>query len=78
MITVPCYQSRILMDRYNSEGYIFNFKMNLTWKNYLKGIRTMPEDDILAEFIAPFYIGVLMKDENDIMRFVAGTFVSTD
>lgn len=52
--------------------------MNLGWKNYLKGVRTVEEDEILAEFIAPFYFGILMKDENGVARFVNGSFISKD
>ncbi len=77
-MTIPCYEGSILVDRYNSEGYILNFKMNLTWKNYLRGVRSMPDEDIVAEYIGPFYVGVLMKDESDVMRFVAGTFVTPE
>ncbi len=38
----------------------------------------MPEEDIVAEYIGPFYVGMLMKDESDVMRFVAGTFVTPE
>lgn len=75
VVTLPCFESKQLIDSYEKDGFIMNSKMSLNWKNYLKGVRSIPEDKILSEFIAPFYFGILMKDENDLMRFVCGGHV---
>lgn len=78
MVTLPCFESKQLIDSYEKNGFIMNSKMSLNWKNYLKGVRSILEDKILSEFIAPFYFGILMKDENDLMRFVCGGHVGKD
>lgn len=41
VVTLPCFESKQVIDNYEKDGLIMNLKMGLNWKNYLKGVRSI-------------------------------------
>ena len=63
-VTVPLIEkeAEVKVD----DGNLASLKVDLAWKEYLKGVREVPEEAIAAEMIAPFYMGLVQIDQGRI------------
>jgi len=47
----------------------------LNWKEYIKGVRFLPEEDVNIELVAPFFCALLELDHNSLLTHVFSAFV---
>ena len=63
VVTFPLFE-HFYQGKVNSTDGI-SVKCSIVWREYLKGVREIPEEAISSEAIAPFYVGLLRVDEDD-------------